>query len=153
MANTYTQIYIQYVFGVKYRACLIDKKWSNELYKYMTGTITNKGHKVLSIGGVADHIHILVSMSPVQAPSALMADVKRSSSLWINENHLTVQKFSWQEGFGAFSYKKSQIHSIANYIENQEIHHQKQTFTEEYIEYLKQFEIDYDEQYIFKDVE
>ena len=153
MANTYTQIYIHYVFAVQNRIGLIQNRWRDELYKYMTGTITNKGHKLLQIGGMPDHIHALVSMSPKQAPSDLMADVKRSSSLWINDKRLVMGKFSWQEGYGAFSYGKSQISDIANYVENQERHHKKQTFMEEYLEFLKLFEIEYDEQYVFKPVE
>ena len=153
MANTYTQIYIHYVFAVQNRLGLIQNRWRDELYKYMTGIITNKGHKLLQIGGMPDHIHALVSMSPKQSPSDLMADVKRSSSLWINENRLVMGKFSWQEGFGAFSYGKSQISDIAGYIENQEKHHQKRTFMEEYFEFLKLFEIEYDERYVFKLVE
>ena len=153
MANTYTQIYVHYVFAVQNRLGLIQNRWRDELYKYMTGTISNKGHKLLQIGGMPDHIHTLVSMSPKQSPSDLMADVKRSSSLWINDKRLVMGKFSWQEGFGAFSYGKSQISNIANYIENQEKHHKKRTFMEEYLEFLKLFEIEYDEQYIFKPIE
>jgi REP element-mobilizing transposase RayT len=153
MANTYTQIYIHYVFAVQNRLGLIQNQWRNELYKYMTGTITNKGHKLLQIGGMPDHVHILVSMSPIQSPSDLMADVKRSSSLWINENRYVTGKFSWQEGFGAFSYGKSQIPDIANYIATQETHHKKRTFIEEYLSFLKLFEIEYDERYVFKPIE
>jgi len=153
MANTYTQIYIHYVFAVQNRIGLIQNHWRDELCKYMTGTITNKGHKLLQIGGMPDHIHALVSMSPKQSPSDLMADVKRSSSLWINDKRLVMGKFSWQEGFGAFSYGKSQIPDIAKYIENQEKHHKKRTFMEEYIEFLKLFEIEYDERYVFKSIE
>ena len=153
MANTYTQIYIHYVFAVQNRKGLIQTRWRNELYKYMTGTITNKGHKLFAIGGMPDHIHILVSMSPKQSPSDLMADVKRSSSLWINKNNLVSEKFSWQEGFGAFSYGKSQIFNIVNYIQTQEEHHKKRTFREEYLEFLKLFDIEYDEKYIFKSIE
>ncbi|NDV60641.1 IS200/IS605 family transposase [Bacteroides sp. 519] len=153
MANTYTQIYIHYVFAVQNRIGLIQNHWRNELYKYITGAIRNKGHKLLTIGGVSDHIHILVSMSPKQSPSDLMADIKRSSSLWINENRLVMGKFSWQEGFGAFSYGKSQIPDIACYIEKQEEHHKKRTFTEEYIEFLKLFDVEYDERYVLKSVE
>jgi REP element-mobilizing transposase RayT len=119
----------------------------------MTGTVTNKGHKLFAIGGMPDHVHLLASMSPKQSPSDLMADVKRSSSLWINENQLVPGKFSWQEGFGAFSYGKSQIPDIANYIEIQEKHHKKRTFMEEYLEFLKLFEIEYDERYVFKSIE
>ncbi|GAB6013106.1 IS200/IS605 family transposase [Viscerimonas tarda] len=153
MANSYTQIYIHYVFAVQNRLGLIQNRWRDELYKYMTGTIDNKGHKLLTIGGMPDHIHALVSMSPRQAPSDLMADIKRSSSLWINDNCLVRGKFSWQEGFGAFSYGKSQISDIADYIDTQEKRHKKRTFMEEYLEFLKLFEIDYDEKYIFKPIE
>ena len=153
MANTYTQIYIHYVFAVQNRIGLIQNNWRDELYKYMTGTITNKGHKLFAIGGMPDHVHLLVSMSPKQSPSDLVADVKRSSSLWINEKRLVSGKFSWQEGFGAFSYGKSQITDIANYIETQEKHHKKRTFIEEYLEFLKLFEIEYDERYVFKSIE
>jgi REP element-mobilizing transposase RayT len=153
MANTYTQIYIHYVFAVQNRLGLIQNRWRDELYKYMTGAITNKGHKLLQIGGMPDHVHILVSMSPKQSPSDLMADVKRSSSLWINENRYVMGQFSWQEGFGAFSYGKSQIPDIANYIVAQETHHKKRTFIEEYLNFLKLFEIEYDERYVFKPIE
>ncbi|GHU88575.1 IS200/IS605 family transposase [Bacteroidia bacterium] len=152
MANTYTQIYIHYVFAVQNRLGLIQSRWHDDLYKYMTGTITNKGHKLLVIGGMPDHVHALVSMSPKQSPSDLMADIKRSSSLWINDS-LVMGKFSWQEGFGAFSYGKSQIPDIANYIETQEKHHKKRTFQEEYLAFLKLFEIEYDEKYVFKPIE
>jgi len=153
MANTYTQIYIHYVFAVQNRIGLLQAHWRDELYKYITGTIANKGHKLLQIGGTSDHIHILVSMSPKQSPSELMADVKRSSSLWINENRFVKGKFSWQEGFGAFSYGKSQISNVCNYITTQEKHHKKRTFHEEYLELLKLFEIEYDERYVFKPIE
>ncbi|MDR2804615.1 MAG: IS200/IS605 family transposase [Dysgonamonadaceae bacterium] len=153
MANIYAQIYIHYVFAVQNRLGLIQERWRDELYEYMTGTITNKGHKLLQLGGMPDHIHALVSMSPKQSSSDLMADVKRSSSLWINGNRFVSGKFSWQEGFGAFSYGKSQISDIANYIANQEKHHKKRTFKEEYLEFLKLFEIEYDERYVFKPLE
>lgn len=153
MANTYTQIYIQYVFAVQNRVSLIGKTWKDELYKYMTGIITKQEHKLLSIGGMPDHVHALISMNPKQAPSDLMHDIKRSSSIWINNNRFVVGKFSWQEGFGAFSYGQSQISKVANYIENQENHHKKSTFREEYLALLKAFNIEYDERYIYKEIE
>ena len=153
MANTYTQIYNHYVFAVQNRLCLIQPKWKNDLYKYMTGIIEKQGHKLFEIGGIADHVHMLVSMSPKQSSSDLMFHTKRSSSLWINENRFVAGKFSWQEGFGGFSYGKSQIPNIANYIKNQEIHHKKRSFIEEYIEFLKLFDIEYDERYTFKPIE
>ncbi len=153
MTNTYSQLYIQFVFAVQNRICLISDKWKEELYKYMSGIINQYGHKVYIINGRPDHVHIFVSMLPNQSPSDLMYQVKRSSSLWINENKFVKGKFSWQEGFGAFSYAKSQASNVVKYIENQENHHKKKSFREEYIEFLKLFEIDFDEQYIFKSID
>ncbi|MDZ4204739.1 MAG: IS200/IS605 family transposase [Bacteroidales bacterium] len=150
MANTYTQLYNHYVFAVQDRHSLINKKCEVELYKYMHGIIEQQGHKSFAINGMPDHVHVLVSMNPKQAPSDLMYHVKRSSSLWVNENRFVRGKFTWQEGFGAFSYAKSQIPVIAQYIENQKQHHSKQTFHEEYISLLKEFDIEFDERYIFK---
>ena len=152
MANTYSKIYNHFVFAVRGREMLISKSWREELYRYMTGTITNKQCKVMCIGGVEDHVHILVGMSPTVAPSSLMADVKRSSSLWINERKFVKGHFYWQEGFGVFSYAKSQVPNVARYIENQEQHHRRKTFREEYLTMLQKFDVDYDERYIFKDV-
>lgn len=153
MANTYTQIYIQFVFAVQNRASLIKENWQSDLYKYMTGIIEQHGHKLFSINGKEDHVHILISMNPKQAPSELMYHVKRSSSLWINENRLCHGKFAWQEGFGAFSYGKSQISTIIRYIENQQQHHLKRTFIDEYIAFLKAFGIEFDERYIYKPID
>lgn len=153
MANTYTQIYIQYVFAVQNRISLIKNEWKDELYKYMTVIINQHEHKLLSIGGMTDHIHALVSMHPKQAPSDLMYELKRSSSLWINENKFVVGKFSWQEGFGVFSYSQSQISRVSKYIENQETHHKKKTFREEYLDFLKVFNIEFDERYVYKEIE
>ena len=152
MANTYTKIYIHYVFAVQNRINLIQTSWKEDLHKYMTGIIEGQEHKLLQIGGMPDHVHALVSMNPKQSPSDLMYHVKRCSSLWINENRFITGKFSWQEGFGAFSYGKSQISNVAKYIENQEIHHKKRNFMEEYLKLLKLFEIEYDENYVFKSV-
>jgi len=153
MANTFTQIHIQVVFSVQNRYCIIRKSWEEELFKYITGIISNNGHKVLAINGMPDHIHILFGMRPVQSLSDLMQDIKGSSSTWINNKKLAVGHFSWQEGFGAFSYGKSQIPRVIKYILNQKEHHKTLTFTEEYLDFLKKFEIPYDERYIFKPVE
>ncbi len=153
MPNTYTQLYIHYVFAVQNRLSLINEKWQTELYKYMNGITEQQGHKTFAINGMPDHVHILVSMHPTQAPSDFMYNIKRSSSLWINENRLAKGKFSWQEGFGAFSYGKSQIPNIAKYIENQQQHHHKRTFYDEYLELLKVFEIEFDERYVFKPID
>jgi len=153
MANTYSQIYLQFVFAVQNRISLISTKWKEELYKYMNGIIEQNGHKTYAINGMPDHVHALVSMSPKQAPSDLMHDVKRSSSIWINDNHLVMGHFSWQEGFGAFSYGKSQLPDIISYIENQEKHHKKRTFIEEYKEFLTLYGIEFDERYIYKSID
>ncbi|MDD3858961.1 MAG: IS200/IS605 family transposase [Bacteroidales bacterium] len=153
MANTYTQLYVHFVFAVQNRLCLISEKWEESLYKYINGIIEQQGHKLYIINGVQDHLHILISMNPKQAPSDLMYNVKRSSSLWINDNKLTHGKFSWQEGFGAFSLGKSQLKSKISYIENQKEHHKRTSFREEYLKFLKEYEVEFDERYIFKPIE
>ena len=153
MANTYTQLYVHYVFAVKDRLCLINNKWQDSLYRYMSGIIDQQGHKLYVINGMNDHIHILISMAPKQAPSDLMYHLKRSSSLWINQSRLSVGKFSWQEGFGAFSLGKSQLPEKIKYIEEQQQHHKKASFREEYLQFLKENDIAYDERYIFKPIE
>ncbi|MDX1943757.1 MAG: IS200/IS605 family transposase [Saprospiraceae bacterium] len=153
MANTYTQIHLHLVFVVKYRLGLIQKSWKDDLYKYITGIIQNNGHKLLIINGMPDHIHILIGFRPTQSLADLMRDIKQMSSLWINEKKLTLSKFAWQEGYGAFSYGHSQLKTIIQYIEKQEEHHRKRTFLEEYKEFLSLFEIEYEEKYIFKEPE
>ena len=152
MANTYTQIHIHFVFAVKFRDGIINSQWKNTLYKYITGTIHNNNHKLLAINGTSDHIHILIGLRPSQSISDLMKDVKQSSSKWINENKLVKGHFEWQEGYGAFSHSKSQINKVIDYIDNQESHHKKLTFKEEYLDFLKKFDVDYDEKFIFKEL-
>ncbi len=151
MANTYTQLYIQTVFAPKRKHSLIEEKWEESLYMYITGIIKKNNHRLFAINGMQDHIHILISMSPHQSLSDLMKLVKSNSSKWINDNNLTAGRFEWQEGFGGFSYSKSHVPAVARYIENQKIHHKKDTFLEEYRKLLKLFEIDYDEEYIFRE--
>jgi REP element-mobilizing transposase RayT len=153
MANTYSKLYIHFVIVVQNRTSLINKSWKNDLYKYISGIIHKNGHRLMAINGVEDHLHLFVSMSPKQTVSDLMRDVKRSSSLWINENKLVVGRFSWQEGFGAFSYSKSQLDTVVKYIENQEEHHKKSTFREEYLKILEKFDVEYDERYIFVEID
>ncbi|MBP6182240.1 IS200/IS605 family transposase [Flavobacterium sp.] len=152
MANTYTQIHIHFVFAVKFRHGIIQSKWKEDLYKYMTGIIQNDNHKLFAINGMPDHIHILIGLRPVQSISDLMKNVKQSSSKWINKNKLTNGHFEWQEGYGAFSYSKSEIGQVVNYIQNQELHHKKKTFREEYLDFLEKFEVDYDDTFIFKEL-
>jgi REP element-mobilizing transposase RayT len=153
MPNTYTQIYVHIVFAVKHRQNLIQKQWQDELYKYICGTVNAKKQKVYAIGGVEDHIHILVSLRPDRSLSDIVKDIKSNSSRWINERRLISGKFQWQEGFGAFSYAHSQLDVIINYINNQEQHHQKTTFKNEYHEMLDKFNVDFDEKYLFNWVE
>ena len=152
MANTYTQIHIQTVFAVQGRQCLIKDQWKNELYKYITAIIQNHGHKVLQINGMPDHIHILFGMRPTQSLSDLMKQVKQGSSKWINGKGYVNGKFSWQSGFGAFSYSKTEVPHVINYIKNQEHHHKAITFQDEYLQLLKEFNIEFDERYILKSV-
>ena len=153
MANTYHQIHIQAIFAVKKRTGLIQKEWKDELYKYITGVIQMHDHKLLVINGMPDHLHVFFGMRPTQSLSDLMQDVKGGSSKWINEKKFIKAKFEWQEGFGAFSYSKSQASRVITYVQNQEIHHRKITFLDEYKKFLEKFEVNYDERYIFKEPE
>jgi len=128
-------------------------EWQDELYKYITGIITNNGHKLLQIGGMLDHIHILFGMRPTQSLSNLIQDIKGNSALWINQNRFLTCKFKWQEGYGAFSYSKSQIDRVVKYIQRQEQHHKKRNLSEKYLELLMKFDVDYNEKYILKNPE
>jgi REP element-mobilizing transposase RayT len=149
MANTYTQLYIQLVFAVKFRQALIHASWKTELYKYITGIVHNKENKMLAINGMSDHIHIFIGYNPKTPVSDLVKDIKLASNDWIKRSNYSPHKFGWQEGYGAFSYSRSHIRHVCNYIENQEIHHRNKTFREEYIALLKGFGITYDEKYLF----
>ena len=151
MPNTYIQIHIHFVFAVKFRQYLIQNNWKEELYKYISGIIQNNNHKLIIINGMPDHIHILIGMRPTQSISNLMKDVKQFSSKWINEKKFINGRFEWQEGYGAFSYSKSQLKNVINYIENQEEHHRKKTFLEEYKETLDKFEVAYELKYCFQE--
>ncbi len=150
MANTYTQIHLQAIFAVKKRTGLIQKEWKDELYKYITGIIQAQDHKLLAINGMPDHLHVFFGMRPIQSLSDLMQDIKQDSSKWINQKKFIKEKFEWQEGFGGFSYSKSQASRVIAYVQNQEAHHRKITFLDEYKKFLEKFEVDYDERYIFK---
>ncbi len=152
MANTYTQIHIQFVFVVKYRKGLIQASFKEELYQYISGIIKNYDHKLLAINGMPNHIYVFIGMRPTQSISDLMQDIKGSSSKWINEKKFLPIKFEWQSGYGAFSYSKSHVERVIRYVQNQENHHKGQTFREEYVQFLNAFEIDYDENYIFKEL-
>lgn len=153
MPNTYTQLYIQTVFAVKHRHGLIRTAWKEDLYRYITGIVQNQGHKLLTVNGMPDHVHAFIGLNPKQSVSELMQYLKMDSAKWINEKRLTPGRFEWQSGYGAFSYGHSQIDSVVKYIQNQEEHHRKWTFLEEYMAFLQKFNVPYDERYVFKPVE
>lgn len=150
MANTYTQIYIQIVFAVKGRQNLISKENREELHQFITGIVSNRSQKLFAVFAMPDHVHILVSMNPTLAVSDLVRDIKAGSSKFINEKRWVNGKFNWQEGYGAFSYSKSSVDSVVKYILNQEEHHKKKTFREEYLDFMSKFEIEYDPKYLFE---
>lgn len=151
MANTYTQIHIQLVFVVKFRNGLISISWKEELYKYIAGIISENNHKLLAINGMPDHLHIFVGLRPTQSISDLCMHIKGSSSKWINSKGFLKCRFEWQKGFGAFSYSKVEVPKIIRYIRNQEIHHKSKSFKEEYEKFLKDFDVNYEERYIFEE--
>lgn len=151
MANSYTQIHIHFVFAVKYRAALIGDDWRERLHQYITGIFQENKHKMLQINSMPDHIHIFIGMRPDQSVSSLIQNVKAESSKWIKVQKFCSQPFAWQEGYGAFSYSKSQVPAVIKYIQIQQIHHKKETFLDEYRKLLRVFDIHWDEQYIFTD--
>jgi REP-associated tyrosine transposase len=150
MANTYTQMYIQVVFAVQGRQNLIRPERKEELHKYMTGIVTRQGQKLLAVHCMPDHTHILIGLKPSIALSDLVGDIKTGSTNHINKNRWVPGRFSWQEGFGAFSYGHSQLTGIIKYIHEQVEHHARKTFRQEYLSFLKKFQIEHDERYIFK---
>lgn len=150
MANTYSQIYIQIVFAVKHRRFLISFDWEDQLYKYITGIVQNKGQKMIAINGMPDHIHIFLGIQPTCCISDLVREIKKSSTLFIKEQNLTSGQFNWQEGFGAFSYSHSQINLVAKYIMDQKVHHQKASFQSEYMDLLSKFNIEFKKEYLFE---
>jgi len=150
MSNTYTQIYLQFVFSVKGRNCSIKESFRDELEKVICGIVNNQKCKPIAIYCNPDHTHLFAGLHPTISPSKLMEFVKSGSSKWINEKKYLDDRFSWQEGYGAFTYSKSQIEHVVKYILNQPNHHKKQSFREEYLLMLKKFDIHYDEKYLFE---
>jgi len=150
MANTYTQLYLQFVFSVKGKENLIKESFRDELEKVMCGIINNHNCKTYAIYCNPDHTHIFIGMHPDISPSKLMEQIKSGSSKWLNDKKYIPGKFSWQKGFGAFTYSRSHINAVVKYVLNQPEHHKKQTFREEYLLLLQKFEIDYDEKYLFE---
>jgi len=150
MANTYTQIYIHVVFAVEGRQNLIAPEHNDELQKYITGIVTAQRHKLITINNMPDHLHMLVGLRPDAALSDLVRVVKAGSSKFINEKRWMIGRFSWQEGFGAFSHARSQLDTVIRYIQNQQQHHANKSFRDEYLEFLEKFGVEYDPKYIFK---
>lgn len=149
MAGTYSQIYLQVVIVVNGRQNLLGKIWRKDVFKYISGIITNKGQKAIIVNGVGNHVHIFVGLKPSMRISDLVRDIKNNTSNYINKKPLLKGKFSWQEGYGVFSYTHSHIDTVYNYILNQEEHHKKYTFKEEYTKFLEDFQVDHDEKYLF----
>lgn len=149
MAGTYSQIYLQIVFAVNGRANLLQNPWREEVFKYIAGIIKGKNQKSIIVNGVANHVHVFVGIKPSITISDLVRDMKNNSSNFINDHNFVKGRFSWQEGYGSFSYSQSQINQVYQYIQNQEQHHRKRTFKEEYLDFLKKFEIEYNEKYLF----
>ena len=150
MANTYTQLYVHLIFSPKNREALIEKSWKSDLEKYITGIVQNYQHKLIAIGSMPDHIHIFIGYDVNQTIPNLVENIKTSSNNWIKENRLSKYKFEWQKGYGAFSHSRSQMDTVVNYILNQEVHHSKKTFKEEYLEMLQKNDVEYDERYLFE---
>ncbi len=149
MPGTFSQIYIQIVFAVKHRESLINSSWEEELFKYITGIVQNKGQKMLAINGMPDHIHFLIGMKPACCLSDLVREIKKSSNGFINEKKLSKFRFQWQEGYGSFSYSHSHLDNVIKYITNQKEHHKNKSFKDEYIDFLNQFEIEHKPEYLF----
>jgi putative transposase len=152
MANTYTQLYVHIVFAVEGRQNLIQPEHNDELQKYISGVVAAQNHKLIAINNMPDHVHLLIGFRPDATLSDLVRDIKASSSKFINEKHWVMGRFSWQEGFGAFSYSRSQLDSVIRYIQNQQQHHANKSFCEEYVEMLEKFDVKYDRKYVFKNV-
>lgn len=152
MANTFSQIYVHAVFAVRNRESALAPEWRERLYDYIAAIVQDRGNKMLAIGGTDNHVHIFFGMNPEETISSLMLAVKRDSSRWIRKEVLTDGNFHWQSGYGAFTYSKSQLPKVINYIQQQEKHHARKSFREEYLEMLRKAEVKFDERYIFEDV-
>ena len=152
MPNTYTKTYVQAVFAVKYRNAQLHPDWRKNLFGIIGNIINKEGCQTITVNGVDDHVHCLFILKPDVSISKVLQLIKGNSSKWINDQKLTTTKFSWQTGFGAFSYGQSQVSSVIRYIENQELHHKKRTFRDEYLKLLEKFEVEYNEDYVFEEL-
>ncbi len=150
MPNTYSQIYIHYVFSPKYRQALIQETFELELHKYITGIVNNQGQVLISINGTSDHCHMLVRLKPAMAPSKFIQTVKTNSSGWINKKHFLNVKFAWQTGGGIFSVSHRNVPQLIKYIDNQKEHHSTINFKDEYLKLLKHYGIDFKDEYLFE---
>jgi putative transposase len=150
MANTYTKIYLQLVFTPLGREAIIPGKHKEELQKYTTGIIQNRKHKLYAINYMPNHGHIFIGYNPSQSIPDLLRDIKTNTTIFINEHKWLPGHFQWQEGYGAFSYSHSQLDNVIKYVINQEEHHKKITFREEYLKILQKFEVPFDEKYLFE---
>jgi REP element-mobilizing transposase RayT len=153
MANTYSQIYVQIVFAVESRQSLIDPEHNDELQKYITGIVSAQRQKLIVINNMPDHVHLLIGQRPDSALSDLVGDIKSGSTNFINRRRWVRGRFNWQEGFGAFSYSRSQLDTVVRYIKSQQRHHRTRSFRDEYVQLLDKFSVSYDERYIFKFIE
>ena len=149
-SNTYTQFHLQFIFAPKYRLALIDRKWAEELHRYITALVQERSHKMLCINSEPDHIHFFIGYRPSESIPDLMERVKSNASRWINDRAKTAVLFAWQRGYGGFSYRKSDVPQIIHYILHQQEHHRKVTFLEEYEAMLEEFGVDYNPLYLFK---
>jgi putative transposase len=147
--GTFTQMYVQLVFAVKNREAVLKKDIQKRVFEYISGIITNLKHKSIIVDGTSTHVHILIGLNASISVSDTVHDIKRSSSLLINNEKLCPGRFSWQEGYGGFTYSRSEIADVYHYIENQESHHKKRTFRDEYIDILTKNEIEFDQQFLF----
>lgn len=147
--GNFTQMYVQLVFAVKNREAVLTTDIRSTVFEYISGIITNMKHKSIIVNGVSDHVHILIGMNPMISISKTVHDIKRNSSLFINDSKLSKGKFAWQEGYGAFTYSRSQLDKVFHYISNQEKHHEKSTFRKEYLKILELYNIEYDERILF----
>jgi REP element-mobilizing transposase RayT len=148
--GTYTQLYVQLIFATKFRESFLRKEQRTEIWQYMSGIINNKDHKSIIVNGMADHVHILIGLNPKMSISDLVRDIKRSSSRFINDQKWVPGNFRWQDGYGAFSYSRSQLSSVYDYIKNQENHHQKKSFREEYLNLLRENDVNFDRHFLFE---
>src|SRR5690606_22966697 len=148
--GTFTQIYLQFVIAVKFREAILKQEYQKEVFSFMSGLINSMGHKSYAINGMPDHVHIFMSFKPKHSPSETIKEIKRASTNFINEKKWFPEKFQWQNGYGCFSYSKSHIDNVVKYILNQQNHHRKVKFKDEYLEFLRKFEVEFDEQFLFE---